>query len=128
MELVRPDHLYQDNYSHAAIAPPGGLIFTAGACPIDERGNVVGGTSFASQAQQAMANLVTTLAAAGADLPDVLKTTVYVVSAKSGDIDDVWEVVRAPFGDHDVPGTVVGVTVLGYEGQLVEIEAVALAS
>jgi hypothetical protein len=27
-----------------------------------------------------------------------------------------------------VPGSVVGVTVLGYEGQLVEIEAVALAS
>jgi enamine deaminase RidA (YjgF/YER057c/UK114 family) len=76
-----------------------------------------------------MANLVTTLAAAGgAGLPDVLKTTVYVVSAEPGDIDDVWEVVRAAFGDHDVPGTVVGVTVLGYEGQLVEIEAVALAS
>jgi len=27
-----------------------------------------------------------------------------------------------------VPGSVVGVTALGYEGQLVEIEAVALAS
>ena len=129
MELVRPDHLYQDNYSHAAIAPPGGLIFTAGACPIDERGKLVGGTSFASQAQQAMANLVTTLAAAGgAGLPDVLKTMVYVVTTEPGDISDVWDVIRAAFGDHDVPGTVVGVTVLGYEGQLVEIEAVALAS
>ena len=129
MELVKPDHLYQDNYSYAAIAPPGGLIFTAGAAPIDEHARVVGGTSFASQAQQAMANLVTTLAAAhGAGLPDVLKTMVYIVTTEPGDISDVWDVIRAAFGDHDVPGTVVGVTVLGYEGQLVEIEAVALAS
>jgi len=116
MELVKPDHLYQDNYSYAAIAPPGGLIFTAGAAPIDEHAKVVGGTSFASQAQQAMANLVT------------LKTMVYVVTTEPGDISDVWDVIRAAFGDHDVPGSVVGVTALGYEGQLVEIEAVALAS
>jgi hypothetical protein len=37
----------------------------------------------------------------------------------------VWEVVQAAFGTHDVPSTLMGVTVLGYEDQLVEIEAVA---
>lgn len=36
-----------------------------------------------------------------------------------------WDVIRAAFGDHDPPGTLLGVTVLGYPGQLVEIEAVA---
>jgi hypothetical protein len=36
-----------------------------------------------------------------------------------------WEVVRDSFGDHDVPSTLMGVTVLGYKDQLVEIEAVA---
>ncbi|GAA3271745.1 hypothetical protein AAU01_18730 [Paenarthrobacter aurescens] len=36
-----------------------------------------------------------------------------------------WDVVRAAFGDHDVPSTLMGVTVLGYDHQLVEIEAVA---
>jgi hypothetical protein len=34
-------------------------------------------------------------------------------------------VVRDAFGDHDVPSTLIGVTVLGYRDQLVEIEAVA---
>jgi hypothetical protein len=34
-------------------------------------------------------------------------------------------VVRAAFGEHDAPSTLLGVTVLGYDGQLVEIEAVA---
>jgi enamine deaminase RidA (YjgF/YER057c/UK114 family) len=36
-----------------------------------------------------------------------------------------WEIVRDAFGDHDVPSTLVGVTVLGYADQLVEIEAIA---
>jgi hypothetical protein len=34
-------------------------------------------------------------------------------------------VVAAAFGDHDAPSTLLGVAALGYEGQLVEIEAVA---
>jgi hypothetical protein len=36
-----------------------------------------------------------------------------------------WEVVRDAFAEHDVPSTLVGVTVLGYDGQLVEVEAIA---
>lgn len=36
-----------------------------------------------------------------------------------------WQVVRDSFADHDVPSTLLGVTVLGYDHQLVEIEAVA---
>jgi len=34
-------------------------------------------------------------------------------------------VVEAAFGEHDAPSTLLGVTVLGYTDQLVEIEAVA---
>jgi hypothetical protein len=37
----------------------------------------------------------------------------------------VWRVVRDAFGEHDVPSTLLGVTVLGYPDQLVEVEAVA---
>jgi hypothetical protein len=39
-----------------------------------------------------------------------------------------WEVVRAAFSDHDVPSTLLGVTVLGWPDQLVEIEAIAMAA
>jgi hypothetical protein len=41
------------------------------------------------------------------------------------DLVTAWNVVRDAFGDHDVPSTLVGVTVLGYPDQLVELEAVA---
>ena len=37
-----------------------------------------------------------------------------------------WQVVRAAFGDHDAPSTLLGVAVLGYPDQLVEVEAVAV--
>ena len=41
------------------------------------------------------------------------------------DLVAAWEVVEAAFGEHDAPSTLLGVTVLGYTDQLVEIEAVA---
>jgi hypothetical protein len=36
-----------------------------------------------------------------------------------------WEVVHRHFADHEAPSTLVGVSVLGYRDQLVEVEAVA---
>jgi enamine deaminase RidA (YjgF/YER057c/UK114 family) len=65
------------------------------------------------------------LQAAGADLPDVVKTTVYIATQRRQDPLAAWEVVSRHFGDHDPPGTLLGVSVLGYRDQLVEVEAVA---
>jgi Endoribonuclease L-PSP len=78
------------------------------------------------QAQQVMANLAEALAAAGATLTDVLRTTVCVASGDRGDLAAAWEVVRAALGEHDAPSTLLGVIALGYRDQLVEVEAVAL--
>ena len=126
--LVRADGLYSGApYAYASVAPPGSLVFTAGACPIDEAGVVTDPGDHAAQAARAMANLVVALAAAGASLADVLKTTVYVASSEQSDLVAVWNVVRAAFLPHDPPSTLLGVSVLGYSGQLVEIEAVAVA-
>ncbi len=126
--LIRADDLYQGApYAYASIAAPGSLIFTAGACPIDADGNVTAPGDYVRQAEHAMANLVSALSAAGAALADVLKTTVYVASADKADLYAVWQIVAAALGEHDAPSTLLGVTVLGYSGQLVEIEAVALA-
>jgi enamine deaminase RidA (YjgF/YER057c/UK114 family) len=128
LKFVRPVGLYKDvPYAYASIAPPGSLVFTAGACPLDDHGEVVGVGDVRAQAGLAVANLGTALAAAGASLTDVLKTTVFVASAEQADLVAAWEVISAAFGDHDAPSTLLGVTVLGYTNQLVEIEAVAVA-
>jgi enamine deaminase RidA (YjgF/YER057c/UK114 family) len=128
VRLLSAPGLYpRSGYAYAAVSPPGSLVFAAGACPIDADGEVVGGADYARQARQMMANLVTALEAAGASLTDVLKTTVYVASADQSDLVAVWTVVHDEyFSEHEVPSTLLGVAVLGYSGQLVEIEAVAL--
>lgn len=59
-------------------------------------------------------------------LRDVAKSTVYVASTERTDLVMVWEQVRSAFGDHYAPSTLLGVAVLGYPDQLVEVEAVAV--
>jgi enamine deaminase RidA (YjgF/YER057c/UK114 family) len=112
-------------YAYAAVTAPGSLVFTAGASPLDEGGDVVGPGDVALQAQQVMANLEVALRAAGAALTDVAKSTGYVASSRREDLVAAWDVVRAAFNDHDAPSTLLGVTTLGFPGQLVEVEAVA---
>jgi enamine deaminase RidA (YjgF/YER057c/UK114 family) len=128
VNLIRSDGLYAGvPYAYASVAAPGSVIFTAGACPLDENGQVVGGGDIPAQASLAVANLRTALAEAGATFEDVLKTTVFVATTQQADLVAAWEVVEAAFGEHDAPSTLLGVTVLGYNDQLVEIEAVAVA-
>lgn len=128
VQLVRSARLFPGvPYAYAAKVHQPDLIFTAGACPLDELGEVVGAADVAAQMRQALANLKTALAESGAATEDVLKTTVYVASSDRGDLVTAWDEVAAFFGGHDVPSTLLGVAVLGYPGQLVEIEAVAAA-
>ena len=113
-------------YAYASITDPSSrLVFTAGACPLDEAGRTVCAGDAVGQAIQVMANLRTALDAAGARMADVVKTTVFVATSDRADLVAVWRVVRDAFGDHDPPSTLLGVTVLGYVDQLVEVEAVA---
>jgi enamine deaminase RidA (YjgF/YER057c/UK114 family) len=124
--FVRSSQLFPGvPYAYAAAAPGTGVIFTAGACPLDAQGQVVAPGDIAGQMRQAVSNLLVTLEESGAGLSDVLKTTVYVCSPRREDLVTAWNVIAAAFGDHDAPSTLLGVAALGYEGQLVEIEAVA---
>jgi enamine deaminase RidA (YjgF/YER057c/UK114 family) len=127
IELVRPSSLAGTApYAYAAVTDPGRMVFTAGACPLDDEGATVAVGDVAGQARRVMENLVAALEGAGAGLTDVLKTTVYVATTDRSDLVAAWDVVRAAFGEHDAPSTLVGVTVLGWPDQLVEVEAVAV--
>lgn len=113
-------------YAYAATAPADArLIFLAGSCPLDPAGVTVGRDDYAVQAEQCIRNMTTALHEAGATIEDVISTRVLVASTDRHDLVNAWQVVRRAFGIHDVPSTLVGVTVLGYEHQLVEVEAVA---
>ncbi|MEV0422293.1 RidA family protein [Streptosporangium canum] len=113
-------------YAYAATAPAGSrLIFLAGACPLNEDGSTAAIGDYAGQAAKAIENMQAALTASGASLQDVISTRVLVASARQEDLAAAWKIVRDSFGEHDVPSTLMGVTVLGYADQLVEIEAVA---
>src|SRR4051794_39877983 len=124
--LISTDELAATPYAYAAVTPPGGLVFSAGACPLDAEGVVTPAGDVAGQTATALDNLEVALGAAGASLVDVARTTVYVASHEQRDLVAAWRVVEARFGAHRPPSTLLGVAVLGYAGQLVEIDAVAL--
>jgi enamine deaminase RidA (YjgF/YER057c/UK114 family) len=126
VELIRVPELGPAPYAYAATAPERSrLVFTAGACPVDEHGEIVAVGDVAGQAERAMQNLRTALEAAGVGLQHVVKTTIYVASTDRADLAAAWSVISQHFGEHDVPSTLLGVALLGYPDQLIEIEAVA---
>jgi enamine deaminase RidA (YjgF/YER057c/UK114 family) len=111
-------------YEYAAIAPPGAVLFTAGACPLDPEGRVVAPGVHREQAKVALANLLAVLAAHGCGPQDLVRTTIYVVGDRE-DLVRVWDIVSAGLAPHRPPSTLLGVTVLGYPDQLVEIDGIA---
>jgi enamine deaminase RidA (YjgF/YER057c/UK114 family) len=125
--LIRSSRLSDiAEYAYAATAPADArLIFLAGACPLNEDGTTAAVGDYGGQAAKAVENLRVALDDAGAAIEDVITTRVLVVSDRQQDLVVAWEVVRDAFGGHDVPSTLMGVTVLGYDDQLVEIEAIA---
>ncbi|KTS13798.1 RidA family protein [Microbacterium testaceum] len=125
--LIRSSALSDSaEYAYAATAPADArLIFLAGSCPLNLDGTTAGVGDYAAQAAKCVENMTIALREAGAEITDVISTRVLVASTRQADLVAAWEVVREAFGEHDVPSTLLGVTVLGYDDQLVEIEAVA---
>lgn len=126
VQLIRSASLAATPYAYAATAPAGSrLIFLAGACPLNDDGTTAAPGDYAGQAARCIETLTQALDVAGATLTDVISTRVLVASSAQADLVSAWDVVHAAFGSHDVPSTLLGVTVLGYDDQLVEIEAIA---
>ncbi|MEV7773537.1 RidA family protein [Kitasatospora sp. NPDC086791] len=128
VKLIRSTRLTPAvDYAYGAVVDaPARSLWLAGACPLDEEGRTVAVGDCEGQTHQVMRNLVTALEDAGAGLTDIARTTVYVASGDQADLVKVWNVYRAYMGEHDVPSTLLGVSVLGYDDQLVEVEAVAV--
>jgi 2-iminobutanoate/2-iminopropanoate deaminase len=110
-------------FSHATRS--GDLVFASGT--LGTRGAslelVPGGVG--PQTSQALANLATIFAAAGARLADALKCTVFLTDmARFGEMNEAW---RAVFGGEPPARTTVGVSALAL-GAAVEIECVAAAT
>ena len=75
-----------------------GLVFTAGQVALDPKSGELVGRTTAEQTEQVFANLKAVLAAAGTNLGNVVKTTVYL--ADMADFAQMNEVYAKHFGTH----------------------------
>jgi enamine deaminase RidA (YjgF/YER057c/UK114 family) len=111
-------------YSHVVSIPAGRLVWTSGQVAIDAYGIVAADESWEGQTRLAFANVGIALRAAGADWPDVVKLTFFVVDVSAL---PTIRAVRDEFVDMRRPPTssLVQVAGLFHPDLLLEVEAVA---
>jgi enamine deaminase RidA (YjgF/YER057c/UK114 family) len=130
VERINPDELARPSgFSHAVAVTERRLVFLAGQIGMDRGGKVVDG-GVVAQFEQALANLLTALAAAGGRPEDLVSLTLYIVDvddyqAHGKEIGAVWRKLAGT----DYPAMAgVGVTRLWVPEALVEIQGVAAVS
>jgi enamine deaminase RidA (YjgF/YER057c/UK114 family) len=114
-------------YSHVTVVEAGRLAFLAGQCPLGRDGTLVGEGDLFAQVDRVVANALSALAAVEAVPGDVVRTTVWVASDDRADLAAVWSRLResALADAFTTSSTLVGVSRLGFPGQLVELDVVA---
>jgi enamine deaminase RidA (YjgF/YER057c/UK114 family) len=114
-------------YAEMSITTGVRLAWLAGQCPLDDRGMLVGSRDVVAQTRQVITNLRTCMVDVGARPDKVVRTTVYVVGPQDA-LATAWSVFRdsGVSGTPMAPSTLLGVARLGYEGQLVEVDAIVL--
>ena len=100
----------------------GNQLHVSGQVPIDTSGDIVGKADPYKQAQQCLANLELLLKCHGFEIDDIQHLTIYVVGGREN-LSSAWRAVKEKRPDGVPPATLLGVALLGYEYQLVEIDA-----
>ena len=127
---VQPDGMHPTpGYHNVTIVEAGRTAYLAGQCPLDESGALVGPGDLLAQTDQVAANALAALSAAGATPNDVVRSVIYVASGERADLSAVWQRLNAgPIAQaFTTASTLLGVTALGFPGQLVEVDLTAVA-
>jgi enamine deaminase RidA (YjgF/YER057c/UK114 family) len=128
IERVNPPSLAAPSgFAHAVIATAGRIVFLAGQTALNTDGAIVGDT-IVEQFEQALANLLTALTAAGGQPTDLASLTVYAVDladyrAHGREIGAVWRRLAG----RDYPAmAAIGVSRLWDAAALVEVQGYAV--
>lgn len=100
----------------------GKRLYVAGQVPNDADGRLIGAADPGAQARACLDNLATLVRVRGFALGDVRRLTIYV-AGEHHDLRAAWAAVLDWFGGEVPPATLLGVRLLGYAGQLVEVDA-----
>ena len=110
-------------YAPVVTVVPGKLIFVSGTLARDHAGNLVGKGDMAAQIRQVGENLKTALAAAGAELSDIVRTLTFTT-----DIDEFFRnvEVRMQYLGPTSTSATIGISRLSHPDLMVEVEAIAV--
>ena len=125
-EIIMPDELHSLErwpYSHGVKV--GNMLFIAGQVALDQDLQLVGEKDAEAQSRQIWRNIKSVVEAAGGNVNDVVRITLFVLDFK--DMPAFHKVRKEIFADGRYPvATGVQVVKLGLPGLLLEIEATAV--
>ena len=128
--VIKPQGLFDNpRFAHVIEVDKGKLIYISGQVPADEKGQLVGKGDFKAQSVKTWENVMLALKAAGLDASDIIKLNAYVVDLPQNMAG--YREARLQFfpqgAPHQPASTLVGVSSLAMEGQMIEVEAIAVA-
>src|SRR5258705_3275076 len=128
-ELINPESLGRPRgYSNGVLTEPGGrLLFIAGQIAWDDHQKIVS-EDFVAQFDQALANVLTVVRAAGASATDVVRLVIYVTDkreykSRTKELGNCW---KSRMGAHYPAMALVEVKGLLEDEAKVEIEGIAV--
>jgi enamine deaminase RidA (YjgF/YER057c/UK114 family) len=129
MEFLLPAGWPRPRGYSCGVADKGRMVFVSGMIGWDAAGKLVG-ADFASQARQALKNIVDVLAEANAKPEHIVRLTWYVLDKKeyAGAYKELGAAYREVIGPHYPAMSAVQVSALIEDGARVEIEATAVIS
>ena len=127
MQILQPEQWAQPRGYSNGIAATGRMVFVAGQIGWNANAELVS-DNFVQQCRQALANIVTVLAEAGATPDQITRLTWYIVDKQQylAAAREVGAVYREVVGNHYPAMSLLVVADLLEDGALVEIEATAV--
>ena len=113
-----------DAYAHVVSSTRKRMIFISGQLARDEDGHIIGPGDMRAQLDQVGKNLVAALAAVGAGLDDLVKTTTYVTDMAA--FFEAIDVRHIYLGSTLPTSTTVAVAALAHPDAMIEIDAIAM--
>ena len=131
IERRNPDGLFSiDGFTQIVVAENAGRVaYIAGQGAFDADFELVGAGNLHAQTIQAFRNLRTAVESLGADVSDIVSTTMYVVDINAEKVKIFGQAMTTALDGQPFPpnaSSLIGVQGLAAEGMLVEISAVAV--
>jgi len=124
VRIVGTDRVASTDGTWAQCTKKSNLLFISGQVALNAQGNVVGIDDFATQAKQALNNLVAMLKESGATLEDLMMITVFVTDMSNRPI--FAKVRNSYFRKNPPASTIVEIKGLCMDKLLIEVNGIAV--